>query len=221
MPKKYSLAGLDVREHAILMCIFQIQLDDPKGISWEKLYELEPISNEMARLTFSRKLKGLIEKGLVEQDVIKNKRGNPTLIRLNSKLLADLKEFREMFLPWNLENKIKEFEKRIEPLDTQSYTEAQMELTTCLLDFLIIALMLLEKEGTKNFFYEATYSNIENIFKSILDRASRSKEDKEKTLRKLFELLDVLSTRPIGKHFELDEVSYYKEEIIRTVKERD
>jgi len=53
-----------------------------------------------------------------------------------------------------------------------------------------------------------------------LNRASRSKEDKEQTLLKLFELLEGFAGRSIGKRFVLDEVCEAKQEIIKAIVDR-
>jgi hypothetical protein len=54
-----------------------------------------------------------------------------------------------------------------------------------------------------------------------LTRASRSKKDKEQTLSKLFEVLEPFAKRPIGKRFDLNEVYDSKQEIIKTIMQRD
>jgi hypothetical protein len=53
-----------------------------------------------------------------------------------------------------------------------------------------------------------------------LNRASKSKEDKEQILLKLFELLEGFTGRSIGKRFRLDEVCKAKQEIIKAIVDR-
>jgi hypothetical protein len=77
-----------------------------------------------------------------------------------------------------------------------------------------------ETEVVRWLFYEATYENIEQLLRSILNRASRNKENKEETLVKLFEMLEPFAGRSIGKRFGLDVVYSSKQEIIKAAIER-
>ena len=91
-----------------------------------------------------------------------------------------------------------------------------IELALGRLYILPIALMFFKTEGARWMFYEENYQNIEKIFRYIIDRASRSEKDHKQTLNKIFELLEPLSTRPIGKRFGLDILYSGQEEIFKT-----
>jgi len=163
----------------------------------------------------------MLKRNLLEREVIKNRRGKPTLYRLNSKLFAGLKECRERYYPWNLEEKIESFEKDIASFETQSFVEAMMEPAFGLLNMLAIALVgFCETEVVRSLFYEATYKNIEQLLRNIVNRASRNKENKEETLGKLFEMLKTFAGRPIGKRFDLDAFYRLRQEIIKGAIER-
>ena len=146
-------------------------------------------------------------------------RGNPTLYRLESNLYTELMEFREMSYPGYLKSEIKRFEADAESLETKRYIEAMIELALGRLYILPIALMFFNTEEARRIFYDENYHNIEQIFRYILNRASRSKEDQKQTLNKLFEFLEPFSNRPIGIRFELNEIYNAKEEIIKTITE--
>jgi hypothetical protein len=128
-----------------------------------------------------------------------------------------LKEFREMFYPWSVESEIQRFQKDIESFETGRYVEATMELALGFLNVLAIALMFFETEGARWLFYDATYRNIAQLLRGILNRASKSKKDKEQILIKLFELLEAFAYRAIGKRFGLDEVCKLKQELIKMI----
>jgi DNA-binding transcriptional ArsR family regulator len=211
------LRDIDRREHAILATIFEAQLADPEGICWGNLLENKQIEKLMSRQTFSHRLKGLLQRGLIEKNAIRNKRGKPTFYRLNSGLFTELREFRVRFYPWKVESDIQKFEKDIESFDTEKYIDATIELAFGRLIVLAIALTCFETEGARWMFYEATYQNIEQLLRYILERASRSKKDKEQALTQLFELLSPYSTRSIGKRFGLDEVYASKQIIIKKI----
>jgi len=138
------------------------------------------------------------------------------LYRLNSRLFTGLKKARDLVYPWDLRGKIESFERDIASFETRKYVDANMELLFELVNMLTIALTAYtESETVRALFYEATYENIEQIFRSIVNRASRKKEDKEETLAKLFEMLEPFAARPIGKRFGFDAVCSAKQEIIR------
>ncbi|MCW4004579.1 MAG: hypothetical protein NWE95_11780 [Candidatus Bathyarchaeota archaeon] len=210
-------ADLDKREQAILSSIFQVQLEEPKGISWGHLLELDPIKKLMSRQTFSFRLQGLIQMGLVKKEVIRDRRGKPTLYRLDSRLFAELKEFRDKFYPWSVDSEIQRFQRDVETLETSRYVDATMELALGRLSVLAIALTAFETEGARWLFYEATYQQIERLLRGILERSSKSKEDKSQTLNKLFDLLDAFAGTAIGKRFGLDGVSRSRHEIIKAI----
>ena len=215
------LEGMDFRERFIVRNLFLFQLGNPKGITFGELWDLGPIQDKMSRQTFSHRLRDLWKKGLLEKEVIKNRRGKPTLYRLNSRLFAGLREFRERFYPWKLKGQIESFEKDTASFETQSYVEAMMELTFGLVNMLAIALIAYtESEIVRWFFYEATYENMEQLFRSIVNRASENKESKENTLVKLFEMLEAFAGRSIGKRFGLDVVYSSKQEIIKAAIDR-
>lgn len=69
-------------------------------------------------------------------------------------------------------------------------------------------------------FYDSTYKNIEQLLRGILHRASKSKEDKERTLAKLFDLLETFANRSIGKRFAIHEVCNSRQEIIKAILDR-
>jgi hypothetical protein len=213
------LEDLDDNERAILDLIFQVQLVEQRGITWGELLEREPIKKMMSRQTFSHRLKGLLESGTLEKEVIKNKKGKPTLYRLNSKLFSTLHEFRSRYYPWDVEKKIQEFEKEISSYDTEHYIDAMLELAFGRLNLLAIALTFFDQEGARLIFYEENYKIIERILWNVLNRAGRSKVDKEQTLLKLFELLEPFSKRPIGKRFDLNEVYNSKQGLIDKILE--
>jgi DNA-binding transcriptional ArsR family regulator len=215
------LEGIDNRERVILIAIFQFQLGNQRGLSWGELLNLKPIQKEMSRQTFSHRLKDLLRKELLEREVIKNKRGKPTLYRLEAKLFSELREFRDRFTPWGLDKEIQRFEKDVGFYETQRYVEAMMELAFGLLNTLAIALTNFETEGARWLFYEATYENVEQLFRYILNRASKSMEDRRQTLTMLFELLKSFSDRSVGKRFELDKVYNSREEITEAILKRE
>jgi DNA-binding HxlR family transcriptional regulator len=210
------LADMDEMEHRILTAIFQAQVQN-KGMSWGELLELDTIGKKMSRQTFSHRLQDLQKRGLVVREEIKNKRGKPTYYRLNSGLYSELDEFREKFYPWAVEKEIRDFEKDIESHDTAHYVDAMMELALSRLIVLGIALSAFQQEGARWLFYEANYQNIEQILQHILERASRSKIDKEQTLSRLFEILEPYSERAIGKRFALDDVYNSKQAVIKAI----
>jgi hypothetical protein len=210
------LEGMDFRERIIVMNLFLFQLSNPKGLTFGELLDLGPIQEKMSRQTFSHRLKDMLERNLLEKEVIK------TLYRLNSKLFAELREFRERFYPWKLKAQIENFEKDVASFETQSFVEAMMELTFGLVNMLAIALIgYTETEVVRWLFYEATCENVEQLLRSIVNRASRNKEDKEKTLVKLFEMLEPFAGRSIGKRFGLDAVCNSKQELIKATIGRD
>lgn len=216
--KIFNIRGLDSRELAIIQAIYTSQYDaNPKGISWSDLLKSSRIMEKMARQTFSRRLKGLLDKGYVEKDRLMGQRGNPILYRLESNLYAELMEFRELSYPGYLKNEIERFEKDAESLETVRYIEAMIELALGRLYILPIALMFFNTEEARRIFYDENYHNIEQIYRYILNRASRSKEDQKETLNKLFEFLEPFSNRPIGKRFELNEIYKAKKEIIDNI----
>lgn len=210
-----SLDRLDDRERSILSCIFQFQIEDEKGVSWGKLLDLIEITNKMSRQTFSLRLKALTERGLIEKEIINDERGKPTFYRLESKLFNELKEHRE-FLSWNLEKAIHDFDKDIESFSTPQYVEGMMELANGILDSSIILLTVPQTDGAKWMLYESTYKNIEVVFRKILKRAIESQEDKKQTLVKLFEILEPLSQRPIGKRFGFGELYDLRRYVIKS-----
>jgi hypothetical protein len=163
----------------------------------------------------------MVKRNLLEKEVVKNRRGKPTLYRLNSKLFAGLRDSRERFYPWKLKSRIESFEKGIASFETQSYVEAMMELMFGLVNMLVIGLTAFtDSEIVRWLLYEATYEDMEHVFRSVVNRASRSRKDMEKTLVKLFEMLEPFASRSIGKRFELDAVYNSKQELIRTAMER-
>lgn len=208
-------------EFAIIQTIFKYQYEEePKGILWGELLNSVSIKTTMmSRQTFSNRLKDLFDKGLVEKEKIIGQRGNPTLYRLEPNLYAGLMEFGEMSFPGYLKNEIERFEKDIESFETKIYIEDLMELALARLNVLAIAIMVFKTEGARWMFYEENYQNIEQILGYILNRASRSKEDKKQTLNKLFEILEPFSNRPIGRRFELHEIYNAKDDIIRNIVE--
>lgn len=214
------LRDVDDQERAILLTIFETQLEESKGISWGELLERPAIEKKMSRQTFSHRLKGLLQRQLLEKEVIKNKKGKPTLYRLNSKFFGELREIRARFYPWNVESEIQKFQKDIESWNTERYVEAMMELAFGRLNALAIALTCFDMDGARWMFYDATYRNIEQILRYVLDRASKGKNEKEQTLEKLFELLKSYAERPIGKRFGLDDVCNSRQEIIRIISKR-
>lgn len=96
-----------------------------------------------------------------------------------------------------------------------------MELANGLLDSLVILLMIQKTEGAKWMLYESTYNNIECLFGKILKKATTSGEDKKRTLMKLFEILQPLSNRPIGKRFGLAELYDQREWLIKSAISKD
>jgi DNA-binding transcriptional ArsR family regulator len=215
------LKGMDYRERIIVMNLFLVQSNNPKGITWGDLLGLPAVSSKMSRQTFSHRLKDLLDRRVLEREVIENRRGKPTLYRINSKLFAGLRESRERYYPWNLEGRIESFEKDIASFETQSFVDAMMELAFGLLNMLAIALVgFCETEVVRWLFYEATYENIEQLFRNIVNRASRNKENKEETLGKLFEMLETFAGRSIGKRFGLNAFYSSKQDIIKAAIEK-
>ena len=215
------LAGLDFRERVLVRCLFLVQLSHPKGLTFGQLIKIPSVSVKMSRRTYSHRLKELVNKGLLEKEVIMNRRGKPTLYRLNSRLFAGLREERERFYPWKLTAQIESFKKDTASFETSSYVEAMMELAFGLVSMLSIALTAYtESEIVRWLFYEATYENMEQVLRSIVNRASRSKEDKEETLVKLFEMLKPLASRSIGKRFGLEGVYSSEQDIINAAIEK-
>jgi DNA-binding transcriptional ArsR family regulator len=212
--KKNDLEDIDDCHRLILVTIIQTQIDSPKGITWGELWDRNPIKQKMSRQTFSHRLKNLLERGVVEKEVIKNRKGKPTFYRVNSGLFTDLREIREKNYPWNMEKAIDEFEKDIANYDTKLYVEALLELAFGQLNLLAILLNSFELEGARWMFYETNYLNLEQILKLILNRARRSRTDKEQTMLKLFEILEPLAKGQIGKQFGLDEVYNARQELI-------
>jgi hypothetical protein len=99
--------------------------------------------------------------------------------------------------------------------------EAMMELAFGLLNMLAIALVgFCETEVVRSLFYEATYKNIEQLLRNIVNRASRNKENKEETLGKLFEMLETFAGRSIGKRFGLNAFYSSKQDIIKAAIEK-
>jgi len=196
--------------------LLEIQIEKPEGIRWGELLEFKPIKKSMARRTFAKALRRLVERGLVKKEKIKNRRGNPVLYSINPKLFAELCEIRSMFFPWIVEDEIERFKKDIEPLDTQKYVEAIMGVALSRLIVLAISLMFFKTEG-RWALYEAVYVEIEQLLKCILDRALKSKKEKKQALSKLFEILEAFADIPIGKRFGLDEICRVKKEIIKLI----
>jgi hypothetical protein len=194
---------------------------DPQGIRWSHLLKLVQKEREMSRQTFSKRLRGLLKKNLVETEKILGLRGNPTLYRINSTMFAELAEFWEMSYPGYIENEIESFAKEIESFETDIYIEAMMELALGRLYVLPISLMLFKTEGARWLFYEENYKNIEKICRYILTRASQSSRDCKQTLNKIFEFLEPLSIRPIGKRLGLDILHSGKEEILKVFSQDD
>lgn len=212
-----SLEGIDDREHVILMAIYQFQLNNPKGMSWGDLWDLDIIQKMMSRQTFGHRLKDMLERRLLEREVIKNRRGKPTLYRLHSKLFDELREFNEKYSPDKMKKETQEFEKEMESYETGRYVESLMELAIGRINTLAIALAFFETEGAQSLFYEATYQDIEQILRCILARASKNRIEREQTMKKLFELLEPLAARPIGKRFGLDILYNLRQRMIKTV----
>jgi len=131
-------------------------------------------------------------------------------------MFTELTEFWEMSYPGYIENEIESFAKEIEPFKTNDYIEAMMELALGRLYVLPLSLMLFKTEGARWMFYETNYKNIEKICRYIIIRASNSRDDLMEALNKIFELLEPLSTRPVGKRFGLDILYSGQEEIFKT-----
>lgn len=206
--------GIDDRERLIFNAIFQFQLGNHRGMSFGELWELDTIPRNMSRQTFSHRLRDLVDRGLLEKEVVENRRGKPTFYRLNSKLFAELREFNEKYSPDKMKRETQEFEQEIESDETEHYVEALMELAIGRLNTLAIALTFFETEGARRLFYEATYQDIEQMLGCILARASKNREERERTMRKLFELLEPRARRPIGKRFGLDVLYDWKQKMI-------
>ena len=211
------LIDLDEREKIIIGCIFEKQLQDPKGISWGELLKMPAIRGHMSRQTFSNRLKGLIERGIVKKERMKNKRGNPVLYSLEPRFFAELKEVREKIYPWEVRRLIENLIKDIKPLRPSQYVEAIMEVIFSRLNVLAISLLAFDREGARWIFYESAYGDIEFLLRKIIEKASESKENKEEILLKLFEILEGFAERPLGKRFQLDEVCKAKKEIIKLI----
>ena len=212
----------DNREQVIFQTIYKYQIQkDSKGIRWSHLLKLVKNEKKMSRQTFSKRLRGLLDKKLVETEKILGLRGNPILYRINSIMFSELAEFLEMSYPGYIENEIESFAKEIESFETDVYIEAMMELALGRLYVLPISLMLIKTEGARWMFYEENYKNIEKILRYILTRASQSEEDRKQTLNKIFELLEHPSIRPIGKRFRLDILHSGKEKILKVFSQDD
>lgn len=208
-----SLGELDDRESTILAAIFQVQISTHKGISWGELWKLETIQKKMARQTFSHRLKALLERGLIEREVINNRRGKPTLYRINPKLSAELEEF-SIVSPEKEKVIIEKFAEDVESLDTEHYVEAMMELALLHMYMWPIALTVLESEGARWLFFEANYQLFEKILGYIQSRAWKNNAEKEQALNKMFEFLEPFAHRSIGERFGMHDLYNLRQRII-------
>jgi DNA-binding transcriptional ArsR family regulator len=208
-----SLGELDERESTILAALFQVQISTHKGIGWGELWKLETIQKKMARQTYSKRLKSLLERGLVEREVFNSRRGKPTRYRINPKLSAELEEF-SIVSPEKEKVIIEKFAEDAEALDTEHYVEAMMELALLHMYLWPIALTVLKSEGARWLFFEANYQLFEKILAYIQSRAWKNNAEKERALNKMFEFLEPFAHRPIGKRFGLDDLYDMKQRII-------
>lgn len=76
------------------------------------------------------------------------RRGKPIIYSINSKLFAELREF-SVVSPEREKEKITEFAKDIEFLDTEQYVEAMMELALAHLYMWPIASTVLKQDGAR------------------------------------------------------------------------
>jgi hypothetical protein len=64
-----SLEDVDFRELVILAAIFEFQQRTSEGISWGELLGQKAIQGKMSRQTFSHRLRGLLDRGILKKDV--------------------------------------------------------------------------------------------------------------------------------------------------------
>ena len=210
------LAEIDEREKIVLRAILRYQIENGmKGIMWTKLCEL--VYPVIPSKTFSRVIKDLVDKKAIIGRSIEGEKKHARFYEIVPIYLQKTFEFYQMSALGSNQKIIDEYVKECDKLETKQYVSKMMLFIMSSFYVLPFYLIGFENDFSRWLYNEANNLRVEDLLKHILNRSSRSTEDKKDAFMKLFEMLKPFSNMDIGVITEAEGILKNKEKILELI----
>lgn len=197
--------GLKENELGILFKIFWHQQEDPNGIRSNVLKKTTPLRGAMNDTAFYNRLKVLLERGLVEKEIIRPSGKREQVYYHIKKEIFDIMCEESIHTKYLLEEVKKQFLIDIKKYKPEAYAAAIIEFLFGRLILVALDTIITNEKEMRDTYYYYIFEDIKGLLEGLYLRTLSSKEDKHIAYCTLLELFQPYSATPLGKQTKLDE----------------